>query len=388
MRNQGKVMNHDKSRLYPTEELYHQGDHFFDELLMACEKAQEQILIEAYTFETDELGMRLLKVLNRKASEGVEVKILIDAIGSFKFKRKILKKYSDLELRFYNPLPLQSLGSRKSFKSTLNQIFIGLFCINNRNHRKLYLIDQSIAFIGSINITSHHSYRIRGERSWRDSGLKIIDHNCHLLLDSFQHNWNHHLRPIHKYQSKTWYKEIRRSRYRMNHCRKARFRFHQDLIQKIYQAKRRIWITNPYFVPTEEFCKALKDASQRDVDIKILIPRKSDMKLFPLINSLTGRKLVENKIKIFEYLPRILHSKIMIIDDWCSLGSSNLNSRSFKHDLELDIILEDSINIGRLTRQFLDDLTQSVQLEKHDIMSLYGKHFFKGNFLRLIKYWL
>ncbi len=371
------------------EYLYNQGDQFFDDLIMACEEAREEILIETYTFETDELGLKLLDVLDRKARSGIKVNILVDGIGSSNFNTKFFKKLKHINIRFFNPLPFQR-SNNQYFKlsESISQLFTGLFCINNRNHRKLYLIDRKVAFIGSINITSHHSYRIKGERAWKDSGVKLSNSEIPLLRESFFRIWQNHLAPKHRFQSKRWYKKILKSSFRMNHCRKTRHRFQQDLIQRIKNAKRRVWITNPYFVPPPQLCDALKEAAAKGIDVKIVIPRKSDMKLFPLINSMASRQLIEKKIKIFEFLPRILHSKIMIIDDWCTLGSTNLNSRSFKHDLELDLILKESQNIGVLGRYFLDDLTHCAQLQKHDIMGLYGQKYVTCTFLKLIKYWL
>jgi len=371
------------------ENLYNKGDLFYDDLIRACLSAKKEILIETYTFETDELGLRLLEVLNNKAQQGVRVNILIDGIGSSQFNKYLFKKLKHINIRFYNPTPFQITNNQKiNWKDQFRHIFTGLFCINNRNHRKLYLVDGQVAFVGSINITSFHSYRIKGERSWKDSGVRLSHTEIPLLRESFFRIWNNYLSPKHKFQSKHWYKKILKSSFRMNDCRKTRYRFQQDLIDRIVNAKRRVWITNPYFVPPEVLCEALSMAANKGIDVKIVIPRKSDMKFFPLINSLAGRKLAETKIKIYEYLPRILHSKIIIIDDWCSLGSTNLNSRSFKHDLELDIILKKSDNITRLGRYFLDDLSESIQLGKHDIMSLYGQQYIAGTFLKLIRYWL
>ena len=373
------------------ESLYNQGDLFYDDLLTACQNAQEEILIETYTFETDELGLQLLDVLLKKARSGIKVKILIDGIGSYHFDPTLFREYKELNIRFFNPLPFQRANNQRfKWSEAFSHSFTGLFCVNNRNHRKLYLIDQRIAFVGSINITSLHSYRIKGERAWRDSGVRLTHKQSqfHLLRESFLRNWDNHLCPKHRFQSKRWYKKILKSPYRMNDCRKTRSRFRNDLIERIEKAHRRVWITNPYFVPPPELSMALARAAQRGIDVKILIPRKSDMKLFPLINSLTSRQLIDKKIKIFEFLPRILHSKIMIIDDWCTLGSTNLNSRSFKHDLELDLILKDKLNITSLCHYFLDDLSHSVQLKKHDIISQYGQQYMTSTFLRLIRYWL
>jgi cardiolipin synthase len=373
------------------EILFHKGDFFFDGLLKECKRARHEILIEAYIFETDELGKRLLRVLKKKAREGVKVRILMDGIGSSSFCPLLYKKLShpNFEIRIFNPLPHQlATNANRSLKSILSPLLKGLFTINKRNHRKTYIIDKRIAFVGSINITSLHSLRLRGERSWRDTGIKIKDERVQLLRTSFLRAWRDHLDHL---SSKENLKDALinlKSGLRLNDGTFSRALQNRDLIRRIESAQKRVWIMNPYFVPTKELIEALTRASQKGINVTILIPRKSDMKLFPLINSLSTRHLADKGIKIFEYLPRILHSKVVIIDQWCVVGSSNMNSRSFRHDYEVDVVLRDPNNKESLIKQFLFDLADSVELKKKDILKRYGPQSFSTIMLNLIRYWL
>ncbi len=374
-----------------TETLFHQGDYFFDSLLKECKRARHEILIEAYIFETDDLGKRLLKVLRKKAQEGIKVKILIDGIGSFSFCPLLFKKLcnENFEIRVFNPLPFQCGANSEPYTQNFALQFLrGLFFINKRNHRKTYIIDKRIAYVGSINITSLHSFRFSGERSWRDTGIKLKDERVGLLRDAFYYAWKRHL--SHTNAIESFPNAIRsiRSGLRLNDGPFARALQNHDLIKRIEKAKNRIWITNPYFVPTPRLITALKGAALRGVNISIIIPRKSDMKLFPLINSLASRKLAKWGINIFEYLPRILHAKIMVIDQWCIVGSSNMNSRSLKHDYEVDVVLRDQRNKDSLTKQFLFDLAESTELKSQDIQKRYGSSYLASLFFGLIKYWL
>ncbi len=373
------------------EKVFHRGDHFFDGLIKECKRARHEILIEAYIFETDILGRKLLKVLKKKAKEGVQIKVLIDGIGSYSFCPLLFKKlrHPNFAIRFFNPLPFQlPHNDGHTIKTFFSGLIKGLFGINNRNHRKTYIIDRRVAFIGSINITRLHSMRLSGERSWRDSGVRIKDDRIQLLHAAFERSWNLHLEPRRRPGALKELITITKNGLRLNDCPLSRFLQNKDLLKRVNEAQRRVWITNPYFVPSSHLMNALIHAARRGVDVCIIVPRKSDMKLFPLINSLSSRQLAAHAVKIFEYRPRILHAKVMIIDNWCILGSSNLNSRSLKHDLEVDVVLREEQAKSSLIRQFLCDLADSVRVEKRDILMRYGEKVHHSLLINLIRYWL
>lgn len=370
------------------EKLFHRGDHFYDDLIQKIEQAKNEVLIEAYIFEMDKLGAKLISLLKKKATEGIKVYILLDGIGSFSFCPQQLKllNHQNFHIKFYNPLPLK-FSSHKSYSlgELISRQFHGLYWINKRNHKKVYLIDKKIAYIGSLNITRHHSYRLMRGRSWRDTGARINDNRVNHLRDSFFKAWRNYLNPRPQIFPKLDLKPIY---LKLNHCINTRQENFRQLLLKIRSANRRIWITNPYFVPDQILVEELKKAAKRGVNVSIIIPRMSDMKIFPLINSFAGRRLAGHGVKIYEYRPRILHAKTFIIDDWCMVGSSNLNSRSLKHDLEVDLVLKTKSAKRELIRQFLYDLTDAELLNRKDILKKYGESLFSDLFFGLIKYWL
>lgn len=369
--------------------IFSDGDLFFDTLIEKIRKAKHLILIESYIFETDFLGKLLIQELIQAKKRNIEVYILMDGIGSSKFSIKTFKELQQqgIYLRFYNPLPWQK-NDELSLRQKINFTLKYFKQINKRNHKKLILIDGRIAFIGSLNITSLHSKRLMGMRSWRDSGIalknrEVIDQ----LTNSFFYNWRNFLLEKKEYDEVFSF-EPHLSILRLNHKNHLREFFFHDLIRKVRSSKRRIWITNPYFVPSGAFSDALKSASQRGVDVKLIVPKRSDLKLFPLINSLFYRKLIKVGVQVFEYRPRILHAKTLIIDDWSMIGSSNLNFRSRFHDLEVDFEITNKDAQKKLTADFLNDLSFSRQIQTRDILTRYPHDLFSTFFIKLIKYWL
>ena len=134
--------------------------------------------------------------------------------------------------------------------------------------------------------------------------------------------------------------------------RKAQYR---ELLELVRTAKKHLWITNPYFIPPYRFQIALKQAAHRGVDVRVIIPYRSDVRIVDWVGSLFHLGLLKSHVRIFRYIPTILHAKTMIIDEIALVGSSNLNRRSFRHDLEIDVVLRQSASLQQLREQFLED---------------------------------
>ncbi|GAH09354.1 unnamed protein product, partial [marine sediment metagenome] len=155
------------------------------------------------------------------------------------------------------------------------------------------------------------------------------------------------------------------------------------------RCKQRIWITNAYFVPDNVLLKRLRDAANNGIDVRILLPKKSDVMVMPWASSTFYYRLLKSGVKIFEYLPSMLHAKSLIIDNWALIGSSNLNHRSLLHDLEADIMLKSTESIKQLESDFLNDLTQSREVELdswHIIRPLRQR--LVGRMVLYMKYWI
>lgn len=351
------------------ETVYHEADHFFQSLISEIRRSKKSILMHYYILDFDKIGKNVIKHLHKAVKRGVKVDLTIDGIGSSKITKKhenLIKSYG-IELKIHNPLPWKSncfINSIKNFKN-----------INKRDHRKICIIDNEVMFIGSINLSQMHSRRFLGDQSWRDSAIrihgKIVSETYQALTSTIQQT-----------------NCVARGSVRINNFDGMRERNLSNLIERIKRAEERIWITTPYFVPNNDILNSLNDAADRGVEVIILIPRKSDMRYFPLINSIFYRVLSSSNIKIFEYTKSILHAKVMIIDDWVLLGSSNLNSRSLFHDQELDYSPIQKESKSSILQQFHYDLYHSREVVSHDIMNRYVAYKLLSYFFKLIKNWL
>jgi cardiolipin synthase len=137
---------------------------------------------------------------------------------------------------------------------------------------------------------------------------------------------------------------------------------YRELLRKIAASRERIWITNGYFLPRPGLLRRLRAAARRGVDVRILLPRTSDVFFMPWASAMYYRSLIRAGIRVFEYLPGVLHAKTLIVDDWMTVGSSNFDYRSFLHNLEVDVVLRSEVARAHLLRQFRKDLRVSREV--------------------------
>ncbi len=348
-----------------TEIIYDNGSSFFDALIDDIQQAQHHILFETFIFVNDHLGQRLAHALREAALRGVTVKVLVDGCGSpywsAQFARSLEK--SGAETRVYHPFPWQIWNwSRCVVKIpwVVKWIYL-LLNINARNHRKTCIIDDNIAFVGSINAVRNHLMTTDNGLGWRDTAVRITHCNLSPLTEAFDYAWEHKTFKdrLHETLCHTQTDPV----FRLNHSRHRRRVLYKQLLTKIAHAKKRLWITNAYFIPDHRILKALRQAAQRGVDVRILIPRKCHILLpLPWASSMFYQDLLKTGVKIYEYLPSILHAKSVILDNWVLVGSSNLNHRSLLHDLEVDVRLRNQAAKNIVKQLFLSDLIQSQEL--------------------------
>lgn len=364
---------HSKS-IWKSERVIFSPDTYFNELIQDIGKAKKSIFIEAHIYDDGYLGRRFTIALTDALRRGVEVKMIVDGYGAQSYPRRWFQLLESLgaEIVIFNPLPW------------MKGLFGSVFRLNQRLHKKMWIIDRKKAYLGSLNIdTRHLSEKLSGE-GWRDTGVVVTGGRIGLLIASFNWDWN-------KANGKTNFDNDHmffQDQIRLNHSPILRYYSNQIFLKRLHRAKNRIWITNPYFVPTRKILNALKKAAKRGVDIKVIVPSVSDLKWFPLVNSLYYRSLIREGIKIYEYNPSILHAKVCIVDNWASIGSSNLNSRSIKHDFEIDVEVTKSENFDAITRQFKKDIFQSTLVKKSTIFKKFHRRQKLVFVYRVLSYWL
>ncbi len=357
------------------ETIYTNGDDFFNSLKKSIAEAKKFIHLESYIFEQDQIGKTILSLLAQAVQRGVRVQLLLDGIGSvsWTFADASVWREKGIELKFFHALPWQKNLSIIWKLLTLKKIIIGFFKLNRRNHRKICLIDNDLVFVCSMNISDRHLPSVFGPLAWRDVAVKIQGSNTENYFSEAREAWNfsqHH----HGYR---WRKISRQ--------KKQDFEL---LLQKIKLAREKIWITNPYFVPDLRFVKAIGESANSGVDVKILLPDHSDIFGFKYATESFYHALLAYDVEIYEYSAAMLHAKIMIVDDWVSVGSFNLDFRSIFYNLEATAVLTRFENIEMMKQQFLKDIQISTKIE---LNSWKKRSWFRQrleNFFLLFQGWL
>lgn len=374
-----------------SEQIFADGKSHFTALLQDIDQAKHSIDLETYLFHNDRLGQRVANALISAAERGVIVRVMVDGCGSpywtTSFARKLEK--AGAKTKVFHPFPWQLWNWSRSVVKlplVLKWIYF-LLKANFRNHRKVCIIDKKIAYIGSFNISICHLDRSEGGDSWRDTSVRLSGVDLSELNKGFDCAWEH--RTI-KERIRETFKQIRLDpAIRLNYTRHRRRILYKNLLRHISRSKERIWITNAYFVPDNFLLKRLKEAARNGVDVRILLPRKSDVLMMPWASCTFYYSLLKSGVRIFEYLPSMLHAKSLILDDWVLIGSSNLNHRSLLHDLEADIKITTETAKKNVVDYFLNDLQTAKEVSLESWKALRSaRQRFLGRLVLYVKYWI
>ncbi|MFV2029290.1 phospholipase D-like domain-containing protein [Neisseria sp. S1] len=324
----------------------------FTEWEAALLEAKESICIEMYIFAPDSFGKRLRDILLTKLAEGIHVALVYDWLGSLNAHlRGFFKplKAAGAEIRSYNP-PKWTSG-------------VGIF---SRNHRKSIIIDEQIAFVSGLCISNAWKGKPeKGIEAWRDTGLRLEGPIVQDILDAFEDTL------IAAGGTPLKLKRYAREDTPPAGSVRARvlattpenintLRFDLNVIGLSSQ---NLWITDAYFMPTRMYVQTLINAAKAGVDVRILVPRTSDIKWIGTVSRTQYRPLLEAGVRVFEWNGTMIHAKCALIDgQWARVGSTNLNMSSWYVNRELDISIEDSSTVYLLERIFLNDLNHATEV--------------------------
>lgn len=376
------------------EDIYDDGDSFFSDLLLAIEESKSSIELESYIFDSDPLGEKVSTSLARAAARGVKVRIIVDAIGSplwsNTFGSRLLENGASYQVFHRLPWSLQEdrSSSRKPRKSSglVNRFLRRLRLANRRNHRKVVVVDGKVAFVGSMNISRVHLPSLMGDKAWRDTSVRLEGPDVKILSADFERVWNPSDRR--KLSAKRRLLTYPSDLVRLNSSRTLRRRNYRELLRRLREAEHRIWITTPYFVPSRAIMRRLQLAARRGVDVRLLLPDQSDVFFMPWVALSFSYALTDFGVRVYRFLPRVLHAKTALIDDWPVIGSSNLNARSLLHDLEADVVLTKPESIACLKQHFERDIEHSRELCRETMTRKEGFLHALGRVLLLFRYWL
>lgn len=324
-------------------DIFIEGDQLYDAMLASIEAARSSVLLESYILAADEAGRPLLDALAERARAGLDVRLHVDAFGSmFLFPRALEQQLvqAGVKVRRFH---------RWQWRDPWRY--------NRRNHRKLLVIDRCIAYLGGFNIHRQCSRRHFGEQRWRDTHVRLyggLAEQAYRLFDAFWRGDRSYHGPMQvPARQVIW----------SNHGAYGRRRMGLVMDGLIDGAKDRLWLTNPYFVPSLRIQKRLTAAAMRGVDVRVLVPGKTDVRLARWASHAAYARLLAGGVRIYEFLPRVLHAKTVLADDHsCMVGTSNLDYRSIFLNYEINLVSEER-SLGRALReQFLADLAESKEI--------------------------
>ena len=322
--------------------LFTEGDVLYEAMLSSIAEARHRIRLESYIFAGDEVGWRFADALAERAMAGVDVRLIIDAAGSlFKITRS-LAKY------------LHKHGIHVHWFHRWNWRFPLRY--NRRDHRKLLVVDEEQFYLGGFNIHRENSRAIFGEGRWRDTHVCISGNlaveAAHLFDAFWQGKW-------------VWFPKqgsgvsVLIPNYTPI-CRQTLQCLYIDIFQR---ARTTVYLTTPYFVPDYYTQHAMIEAALRGVDVRLLVPRKSDIWLTRWAAQAAYANLVRTGVRIYEYLPRVLHAKTAVIDGaWATLGTANLDYRSFFVNYDLNLVTRNLDLCRQLQEQFICDISKAEEI--------------------------
>jgi cardiolipin synthase A/B len=365
------------------ETVFSDGSQYFAALLQDIDHSSVSIDLETYIFELDSLGQNVANHLADAGLRGVSVRLLLDGAGSSFWNNEVVQQFGDAgtQVRIFHPLPWNISHWKIAVPHLpwLVKLQSLLGSLNRRNHRKICLIDHHLTWIGSFNISKCHLPQAQGGEGWRDTAVRLEGLNMESLQHAFDRAWFNDWSPISR-------KIFSPANFRLNHIRRKKLR--RDLLNRISQCRSRIWITNAYFVPDIAFLRHLKKAARSGVDIRILLPGTSDVFFMPWAAATFYQSLLNSGVRIFEYRKNVLHAKVMILDDWVTVGSSNLDYRSFFHNLEVEAVLSLLSSKNAIQEQFLNDLNDSQEVFLQDLPNRPWWKQAIGRLILYLKRWL
>ena len=342
--------------------MYSDGKLFFNELLEGLKKAKISINIEFYLFKNDDIGTKILNVLEEKAKEGVEVRLLYDSVGSRSLNRNVLNK-------------LINEGGKvgEFFPSWLKFININM---NFRNHRKIVVIDNNVGFVGGFNVGDEYLGKDSKFGYWRDTHIKFTGSAVNDLNLRFLADWRYATK------EEVSLEEIFEANEENSNSNNVgmqivssgpnlsdKYEIKMAYLKMIQKAKKYLYIQSPYLIIDNSISDSLKLAAASGVDVKIMIPGKGDHPFVYWANLVYAGDLIKEGIRVFHYDKNaFLHAKTVVIDDEvCSIGTANMDTRSFELNFEVSSFIYSEKIAKEQKYEFENDMKmcEELTLEKY-----------------------
>ncbi|PLS03078.1 cardiolipin synthase [Neobacillus cucumis] len=330
------------------------GDETFHHIVEQLKRARHHIHLEYYIVRHDRIGQEIKEILIQKASEGVRIRFLYDAVGSWQLSKSYINdlRNAGIEAVTFGPVRLPFLNNKFNF----------------RNHRKIIVIDGTIGFVGGLNIGDEYLGRNKEIGFWRDTHLMLKGEAVRTLQLIFLQDW--YYMTNHSFLTAEYLSpQIDNIRHGGVQLIAGGPDNEWSVIKNIFfsmiaSAEKSVWIASPYFIPDEDIFSAIKVAALSGIDVRLLVPNKPDKRIVFHASRSYFPELLEAGVKVYEYQRGFMHSKIVIVDnELASIGTSNMDMRSFHLNFEVNAFLYRTNSTQKLVDEYINDLKYARQLD-------------------------
>lgn len=338
------------------------GQAAYAAMFKAIQNAKDHINLETFIIEDDEVGRKFADLLLQKQAEGVQVNLIFDSVGSFSTPAPFFQRLRDggIQVVEFNPI--------NPFKAH------GKWLLAHPDHRKILIIDGKVAISGGINISSVYSSRLSGRRQvegaplpWRDTDVQIEGPAVAEFQKLFFDTWQKQQGP--ELSDRNYFPDLKEKGNAL--VRVVGSTPGQDnritfivYVSAITFAEHSVHLTNAYFIPDEQILDAFTDAARRGVDVKIIVPAKTDSTLALQAQRYNYSELLKAGVKIYEHHNALLHAKTAVIDEvWSTVGSTNMDYWSFLSDDEVNAVILSHEFADEMEKMFGKDLAESDQIQ-------------------------
>ncbi|WP_249598063.1 cardiolipin synthase [Peribacillus frigoritolerans] len=332
------------------------GKILFEDYIKEVRQAQDSIHILFYIVKNDKFSKDFLKLLQSKAEEGVEVRLLVDWIGSKGMSRQTIQELTESGVHF-----------SFSFKPKLPFLF---YSIQKRNHRKISVIDGKIGYLGGFNIGKEYINQGEKLNPWRDYHLKMTGEGVKDLQEVFLSDWFYDTNEDYR-GTPAYFPTLTPGTQAHQFVVTNGSDLEQSLTHMIRQATKKIIIGTPYFIPSETLFQELRDALARNVSVTVIVPEISDHALVKEASFPYFRVLIKDGAEIMQFQRGFYHSKVILIDDiMCDIGTANFDKRSCFLNSEMNCIVFDRTFIKDVEKELAVDLAESKPLNEDALSSM------------------
>lgn len=352
------LLNNSKALLtrYNKVDILKNGEETFPAIFTALAKAKRFIHLEYYIIEAGELATRLKDILIVKAKSGVEVRVIFDDVGCWSLPKTYIREMRAAGIQIYPFLPVR-------FHRIADKA-------NYRNHRKIIVIDGETGFVGGLNFADRYMNGLPGIGIWRDTHLRVKGEAVTSLQIVFLIDWYFVRQEL--LLNKEDYMPYKKEDGNVIVQTVASgpdsdwASIQQAYFTLINTAKKYVFISTPYFMPGETTLNCIKAAAMGGIDVRILLPHKSDSWLTQWCSRSYVEELLEAGVKVYWYQKGINHSKVIVVDGMmASVGTANMDMRSFDENFEVNLIIYDRNVAKNLAASFVEDMKDSVEESIH-----------------------